>query len=99
MSMKRLLIAILCTALLVSGVLYNLWQDGSKPNYGAIPYFGFWALVVIGTLLRVRRARRDSRAPRPFQPLADASKVYENILLSRPDLDAQTDHEADSKDK
>jgi len=81
--MKKALITAACIFALVLGVAYNLWQDGTKPNFGIIPFFLFGIALAAGFLRRLILARRSGNLREGFEPLRDAGLAFENLAFGR----------------
>lgn len=81
--MKKFLLAVICVLALVLGMAYILWQDGTKPNYGLIPFVLLGLALAIGAFRRLLVARCDGNTRQGLAPLRDAGTTYGNLLLGR----------------
>ncbi|WP_345473358.1 hypothetical protein QMQ05_04430 [Glutamicibacter ectropisis] len=81
--MKKALIITACITALVLGMIYGLWQDGTKPGFGIIPFILFGMALVAGFIRRLVVARRAGNLREGFQPLRDASTAFENMAAGR----------------
>jgi len=82
--MKKVVIITGCIIVLLLGVVYGLWQDGKKPNFGIIPWILFGLALAVGITRRLIVARRAGNLREGFEPLRDASSTFENMVLGRP---------------
>lgn len=81
--MKKALIITACIAALVIGMIYGLWQDGTKPGFGIVPFILFGIALVAGFIRRLIVARRAGNLREGFEPLRDASTTFENMAVGR----------------
>ncbi len=81
--MKKALIITACIAALVLGMIYGLWQDGTKPGFGIVPFILFGIALVAGFIRRLIVARRAGNLREGFEPLRDASTTFENMAVGR----------------
>lgn len=80
-------------------MLYVYWQDGTKPNYGFVPFIIFGAALAFGIIIRLLKAKRGAKVREGLKPFIDAGKTYEALALAKPqDEDvAATEHENSHK--
>jgi len=81
--MRKALVVTACIVALILGVIYNFWQDGTKPNFGIIPFVLFGLAFIAGLIRRFIVAYRSGNPKRSFEPLRDANTTFENLVLGR----------------
>jgi len=81
--MKKALIITGCAIALLLGVIYGLWQDGDKSDFGMIAWILFSLALVACFTRRLIVVRRAGKLREGFEPLRDASTTFENMTMGR----------------